>query len=258
MRRASQGLTIASAQGVSLTSLIKSALPALVLALSPLALSAQEAAPAQPMLPRVIQVVGEGRSTAAPDMARISLGVSHQAKTAGEAMDSMSAGMAAVLATLGEQGVAQNDIQTGQLMLEPAYNYNTPDGNPVMTGFIATQILDVRVRDIGRLGEVLDTVVRDGANRVNGVSFDLADPRPVTDEARRDAVADAAERAALYAEAAGVALGDVVAISEAAGYGPPLPMYDARGGAGAAAESVPVAPGSLSLTANVTVTYAIQ
>ncbi len=240
-----------------MNSLLKSALPALVLALSPLAISAQEAAPAQPMLPRIIQVVGEGRSTAAPDMARISLGVSHQAKTAGEAMDAMSAGMAAVLATLGEQGVAQNDIQTGQLMLEPAYNYNTPDGNPVMTGFIATQILDVRVRDIGRLGEVLDTVVRDGANRVNGVTFDVTDPKAVTDEARRDAVEDARARAELYAEAAGVGLGGLVSISESTVYTPPMPMYDARGGAEQAA-AVPIAPGEVSMVTNVTVTYAIE
>ncbi|TNC70860.1 SIMPL domain-containing protein [Rubellimicrobium roseum] len=227
-------------------------LPALLLVLPP-ALSAQEAAPA---VPRVIQVVGEGRATAAPDMARVSLGVSHQAATAGEAMAAMSEGTAAVLARLGTEGVSQVDIQTGQLMLEPSYNYNTPDGQPEMTGFIATQFLDVTIRDIGALGAVLDAVVADGANRINGISFDLTNPRPVTDEARRAAVDDARARAELYAEAAGVTLGDLVAISETGGFGPPMPMYDARGGA--AAESVPVAPGSLSLTASVSVTFAVE
>jgi uncharacterized protein YggE len=98
------------------------------------------------------------------------------------------------------------DIKTGQLMLEPSYNYNTPDGNPVMTGFIATQILDVNVRDIGQLGTVLDAVVTAGGNRVNGIMFDVSDPQLVTDEARRDAVADARGRAELYAEAADLAL----------------------------------------------------
>jgi uncharacterized protein YggE len=240
-----------------MSTILKAALPALFLATAPLALAAQEAAPAAPELPRVIQVVGEGRSTAAPDMARISLGVSQQAPTAGEAMDAMSTGMAAVLATLGAQGVAQNDIQTGQLMLEPAYNYNTPDGNPVMTGFIATQIVDVRVRDLGKLGEVLDAVVEGGANRVNGVTFDVTDPQAVSDEARRDAVDDARARAELYAEAAGVALGDLVSISESTIYTPPMPMYDARGGA-EQAMAVPIAPGELSMVTNVTVTYAIE
>ncbi len=238
-------------------SILKATLPALVLASLPLATPAQEVAPAAPALPRVIQVVGEGRATAAPDMARISLGVSHQAGTAGEAMDAMSQGMSAVLATLGEQGIAQNDIQTGQLMLEPSFNYNTPDGNPVMTGFIATQILDVTVRDLGALGDVLDTVIDGGANRVNGIYFDVSDPALVTDDARRDAVADAAERAALYAEAAGVALGDLVSISESTVYAPPTPLYDGRGGAEQAA-SVPIAPGQVSLVTSVTVTYAIE
>ncbi|WP_037283319.1 SIMPL domain-containing protein [Rubellimicrobium mesophilum] len=237
---------------------LKAALPALVLALAPFGALAQEAATATPpQLPRVIQVVGEGRAMAAPDMARISLGVSHQAKTAGEAMDAMSAGTEAVLGRLGAEGINQADIQTGQLMLEPAYNYNTPDGNPEMTGFIATQMLDVKVREIGHLGEVLDAVVEDGANRVNGVSFDVADPQAATDEARRDAVTDARARAELYAEAAGVGLGNLVSISESTVYSPPMPMYDARGGGVAEAAAVPVAPGQLSLTATVTVTYAI-
>ena len=237
---------------------LKAALPALVLALAPLgALAQEEAAAAPPQLPRVIQVVGEGRATAAPDMARISLGVSHQAKTAGEAMDAMSAGTGAVLGRLGTEGINQADIQTGQLMLEPAYNYNTPDGNPEMVGFIATQMLDVKVREIAVLGEVLDAVVENGANRVNGVSFDVADPQAATDDARRDAVADARARAELYADAAGVGLGDLVSISESTVYAPPMPMYDARGGEAAQAASVPIAPGQLSLTTTVTVTYSI-
>ena len=231
--------------------ILKAALAALILA--PLAALAQEA----PLLPRTIQVVGEGRANAAPDMARISLGVSQQAKTAGEAMDAMSAGTSAVLETLGEQGIAQVDIQTGQLVLEPAYDYNTPDGLPVMIGFIATQMLDVNVRDIAQLGGVLDAVVDDGANRVNGIAFDVSDPRAVTDEARRGAVEDARARAELYAEAAGVTLGEIVSISEATVYSPPIPMYDARGGAEQAA-AVPVAPGEVSLMTSVTVTYAIE
>lgn len=238
--------------------ILKAALPALILASAPLAALAQDAAQGAgvPALPRIIQVVGEGRANAAPDMARISLGVSQQAKTAGEAMDAMSAGMSAVLGTLGKQGIAQTDIQTGQLMLEPSYDYNTPDGNPIMNGFIATQILDVNVRDIGLLGTVLDAVVAGGANRVNGIAFDVSDPQAVTDEARRDAVADARARAELYADAADLPLGDLVSISESTVYTPPMPMYDARGGA-QEAMAVPVAPGEVSMMTSVTVTYAI-
>lgn len=238
-----------------MTPILKAPLAALALAAAPLSALAQDAVP--PPLPRVVEVVGEGRANAPPDMARISLGVSQQAKTAGEAMGAMSFGMAAVLGTLGEEGVAQVDIQTGQLMLEPSYDYNTPDGNPVMTGFIATQILEVNVRDIGRLGEVLDAVVEDGANRVNGIVFDVSDPKSVSDAARRAAVQDARARAELYADAAGLTLGAIVSISETTVYSPPIPMYDARGAA-QETMAVPVAPGEVSLMTSVTVTYAID
>ena len=223
---------------------------AAVLALLPLAVPAQEAP-----LPRTVAVTGEGRSAAKPDLARISLGVGHQADTAGEAMALMAGGMEAVLARLTQEGIAAADIRTGQLLLEPAWNYNTPDGNPVMTGFTASQIVDVTVRDLGRVGAVLDAVVQDGANRVNGVSFDLADPQAALDEARRDAVADARARAELYAEAAGVTLGGLVAIADTAGVAPG-PIYDARGGAEMAA-AVPVAPGEMTLVATVTMTWTI-
>lgn len=227
---------------------------AAVLALLPLAAPAQET-PSPSSLPRVLSVTGEGHATAKPDLARISLGVSHQAGTAAEAMAMMAEGMQAVLARLTQEGIASSDIRTGQLMLEPAWNYNTPDGNPVMTGFVATQLVDVTVRDLDRVGAVLDAVVQDGANRVNGVTFDLAEPREALDEARREAVADARARAELYAEAAGVTLGELISIAESGGFAP-LPMYDARGMA-AGAEAVPVAPGQMTLTASVAMTWAL-
>jgi uncharacterized protein YggE len=229
---------------------------AAVLALLPLQALAQDTAPpAAPALPRVLSVTGEGHATAKPDLARISLGVGHQAETAEAAMAMMAEGMQAVLARLAQEGIASSDVRTGQLMLEPAWNYNTPDGNPVMTGFVATQVVDVTVRDLDQVGGVLDAVVQDGANRVNGVMFDLAEPREALNEARRDAVADARARAEVYAEAAGVALGDLVSVSDTAAFAP-MPMFDARGGAEAAA-AVPVAPGQLTLTAVVTMTWAL-
>ncbi|MBP1805629.1 SIMPL domain-containing protein [Rubellimicrobium aerolatum] len=236
-------------------SILKAAVPALILAAAPLALLAQSAPP-PPSPIRTIQVVGEGRASAVPDMAHVSLGVSQQAPTAQAATQAMSEGTAAVLARLGTEGIPQADIQTGQLALDPAYDYDTPDGQPRMTGFVATQILEVTVRDLGALGGVLDAVVADGANRINGIGFDVAEPRALTDEARREAVADARARAELFAQAAGVTLGEVLAIGESGSYGPPMPMFD-RQAAPAAAGSVPVAPGSLRLSASVSVTYAI-
>lgn len=232
---------------------------ALRAALAALLLAAPSAAPAQEAGPRVIQVTGEGRSAAAPDLARVSLGVAHQAKTAGEAMDMMSEGVTAVLAVLEAQGIAPADVQTGQLLLEPAYDYNASysGSTPPLVGFVATQMLDVRVRDLASLGTLLDAVVTDGANRLNGVSFDVDDPEAALDEARRAAVADAADRAALYAEATGLGLGPIVSISEGGGVVQPFPLFAARDAA-EGAMAVPVAPGEVNLSAFVTITYAIQ
>lgn len=224
------------------------ALPLAALVLAPLAAHGQEAPP------RVITVTGEGRSDRKPDTAVVSLGVSEQAATAGEAMAAMATGMEAVLATLTEAGLSPADIQTGQLTLEAAYDYDSGSSVPPVTGYVATQVVDVRVREIGAVGGVLDAVTEGGANRINGIAFGLDDPAGALEEARGAAVADARLRAEFYAEAAGVTLGDLLQITEGAAFGGPQPLarFDA------AAESVPVAPGQVTTTALVTVTYAIE
>jgi uncharacterized protein YggE len=116
-------------------------------------------------------------------------------------------------------------------------------------------MVTVRVRALDALGAVLDGVVSDGANTLNGLGFGLAEDRPLMDEARRLAVADAAAKARLYAEAAGVTLGRVRSISEAGGYAPPMPLAMEAGYAKSA--DVPVAPGELSISASVAIVYEI-
>ncbi len=232
------------------------ALPVLALALFPLAAPAQEA-PSVPGAARVITVTGEGRSDRKPDMAVVSLGVSHQAPTAGEAMAMMAEGMTAVLATLTEAGVVPADVQTGQLTLEAAYNYDTGAAYPPVTGFIATQTVDVRVRDVGAVGPVLDAVTAEGANRVNGVFFLLADQAAALDEARTEAVEDARARAEFYANAAGVALGPLLHLSEGGAFDGPQPFYDQRLAQEAVAPT-PVAAGQVTINATVTMTFAVE
>ncbi len=231
-------------------------LPVVALAFLPLAASAQEG-PAAPGPARVITVTGEGRSDRKPDMAVVSLGVSHQAQTAGEAMAMMADGMTAVLATLTEAGVVPADVQTGQLTLEAAYNYDTGSSTPPVTGFIATQTVDVRVRDVGAVGPVLDAVTAEGANRVNGVFFALDDQAAALDEARTEAVADGRARAEFYAGAAGVTLGPLLQVAEGSAFGGPQPFYDGRLAQEAAAPT-PVAPGQVTVSATVTMTFAIE
>lgn len=205
---------------------------------------------------RRITVAGEGRVEAAPDMATITLGVTHEAKEARAAMRATSEAVARVLERLAAMGIAPRDLQTRQLSLNPVWSDSSVSGNNRrrITGFVASNMVMVRVRDLAALGGILDTVIEDGANDFNGLRFGLQDPAPLMDEARRRAVADAMDRAKLLAGAAGVALGPVLSIDEHGG-GTVAPMAEMamRMSAGAA----PVAAGELTLTATVSMVFAI-
>jgi hypothetical protein len=222
------------------------ALPALALAAA-LGLPAAAAPP----LPQ-ITVTGEGRVDRVPDLATISLGVTTQADSAAAAMAANSTGVAAVLASLAAAGIAERDIKTSGLSLNP--NWTGYDSSaPRIDGYTAANLVTVQVRAVDDLGRVLDAAVQDGANTLNGLTFGLADPGPAMDEARSLAVADARRRATLLAEAAGVKLGPILSISDSPGGGAPSPVYRME----AAAQPVPVAAGEVTLTASVTVTWAI-
>ena len=199
-----------------------------------------------------ITVTGRGEVAAAPDMATITLGVTSQARTAAEAMDKTSAATAAILKELEAAGIAARDMQTSDLSLDPVWSNRASNGAaPRIEGFTARNTLRVRVRDLDRLGAVLDDVLRVGANSFQGLSFGLQQPEPLADQARAEAVADAQRKAALMAEAAGMALGPVLSISEAGGAAPvPVMMEAARA-------AIPVAAGEVSQTATVTMVFAL-
>lgn len=212
------------------------------------------AAMAEAESPR-ISVTGNGSVESRPDMATISLGVTTQGGTAAEAMGRNSEELGRVLERLRASGVEDRDLQTSGLSLNPNWT-NASDGTaPTISGYVASNQLTIRVRALDRLGEILDASVKDGANTLNGVSFGLADPKPVEDEARKRAVADAAARAALLTSAAGVQLGQVISITEGGGFEPPMPMYRMDA---AMAAPVPVAEGEISTGATVTIVYAIN
>ncbi|MCC7320709.1 MAG: SIMPL domain-containing protein [Rubellimicrobium sp.] len=202
---------------------------------------------------RTITVTGTGEVARAPDMATISLGVRHEAATAREALDLMSAAMTPVLERLAAAGIAPADMQTGSLGLDPVFEY--PENHaPRVTGYTAWTGLSVRVRDLAQVGAILDAVVSDGANSLDGIAFGLADPAAALAEARIAAVADARARAELYAGAAGVELGGVLSIGEGGSSLPGPAMYDMR----AMSAAVPVAAGEVQVSAQVTVVYAID
>ncbi len=205
-------------------------------------------------LPPRITVTGTGEVSAAPDIALVSIGVTQEAEESRAALDAMNAATAAVLERMAAEGIAAADMQTGALQLYPLYNNSSLSSGNRIDGYRASTTIRVRVRDLATLGPVLDTVVSDGANTLSSLEFDIDDPDPLLDEARRAAVADARAAAELLAEAAGVDLGDVIELTDqSGGYSPgPVMMMEARSGG-----SVPVAEGEVTITANVTMVYRI-
>ena len=205
-----------------------------------------------------ITVTGQGMVPAAPDMATIMLGVTSQAKTAKAAMDDNSASLAAILAQLKAAGIEDRDVQTSGLSLNPQFDYNqSNDGTlPQILGYIATNNVTVRMRALAGLGAVLDSVIANGANTFNGLTFGLASPEPVMDAARKLAVTDARRKAELFAAAAGVRLGQVLTIAENGGYSEPQPMFRMAADS-AEGKAVPVASGEIGITATVTIEYEV-
>jgi uncharacterized protein len=202
-----------------------------------------------------ITVSGRGEVSAAPDKASVMLGVTTEAEEAAVAMRENSEAMAAVMARLTELGIAARDMQTSSLSLSPRWEAPRPtESAPRVTGFVASNMLTVEVRDLGALGGVLDAALGDGANTLGGLQFGIADDAELRHEARRAAVADAAARAGVLAGAAGVTLGPIEEIVEGGGFGGPMPRARMEM---AMADSVPVAPGELTIEVTVTMTWAI-
>jgi uncharacterized protein len=200
---------------------------------------------------RTITVTGEGIVQAAPDQATISLGVTTTDETAVDALAANSAAVAEVIAQLKAAGVAEGDLQTSNLSLNPNWsNYESVSGSAI-SGYTASNLLNVRVRDIDALGSILDAAVSDGANTMNGITFGLADPAPVMNEARAKAVADATARATVLVTAAGGTLGPIVSITESGVFAGPGPLFRE------ASADVPIENGEVGMTASVTVTFEI-
>lgn len=203
---------------------------------------------------RLITVSGEGRVDVAPDMALVTLGVTSEAKTTAAAMGETSEKMTALLAYLEGLGIDGPNVQTNQLSLHPRYDSRS-SGPAVISGYVATNTVSVRLLDLDQAGVVLDGVLESGANQFQGLQFTLQDDSAARDEARRRAVADARARAELYAEAAGVGLGPLMTLTEAGGHNPqPMVMMESamRGG-----DVMPIAEGELSIVAQVTMVYEI-
>lgn len=204
-------------------------------------------------VPATLTVTGTGSVAATPDLATIQLGVTTNAATAGAAMSANSTAVAAVIARLQAAGIAAKDYQTSSLSLNPNWVNNAAGTGSEINGYIATNLLTIKVRAIDQVGSVLDAAITDGANTLNALTFGLQNPRPVMDEARKQAVADALARATLIATAAGVKLGPVQSITEGGPTDMPGPMYKMATDA-----AVPVAAGEVDTSATVTMVFQIS
>ncbi len=203
---------------------------------------------------RQIVVNAVGSASAAPDMAMVRLGVTHEARTAAEAMRGASEVTAVVLANIAEAGIEDRDVQTSSLNLSPVWDRGNTSV-PQIRGYVVSTQLAVRVRALDTLGQFLDLVISDGANTLNGLSFAITDPAPLEDTARAEAVRLARAKAETLATAAGVTLGPVLSIREGGGSAGPQPLMR---GAMMDAAAVPVATGELDIRVGVTLVFAIE
>ena len=222
--------------------------------------AAQLAAPSvEPMMPAagtILDVTAEGRTSRVPDVATIRAGVVSQGASAAAALADNAGRMTRVLAALKGAGVGPRDIQTSTVSLQPQYRYadNQP---PVVTGYQATNSVAIRFRDVARAGAILDTLVAQGSNQIEGPTLSIDGPDAALDEARADAVKRAQARALLYARAAGLQVVRIVSIAESgqdAGGNPP-PVVFARA---MSAKATPVEAGERDVTVTVQVRFLLR
>lgn len=225
-------------------------------AAAPLAAQAVAPAPTPVIQGTRLDVVARGEVRRVPDLATISAGVVTQAPTAAQALANNAKAMERVMAGLKAAGIADRDVQTSSIGLDPQYRYgeNVP---PVITGYQARNTVSVRFRDVAKSGAILDALVKQGANQINGPTLGLANEDAALDEARTNAIQKARARAEIYAKALGMQVVRIAAVSESGDVsGPPMPMAFARQQSADAATKI--APGEQEIAVNVTVVFELR
>lgn len=202
-----------------------------------------------------ITVTGEGVIAVKPDIARVTLGVDVTNQSASAAQQDAAAKMDSVIAELKKQGIQEKDIQTVRFELAP--EYDRPNQTAVLRGYRVTNLVAVTVRDINKVGGLLDSVVASGATRLHGISFSVSDPAAAGAQGREQAVKSARGKAEQLAKLAGVTLGPAVAIEESVS-APEAPIEMVQRDVAMAAPATPVSPGTQEVRTIVRVTYSIK
>ncbi len=246
-----------------------------MLALAGLLLSTPQRAFAQTDSPitaeptRSVSVSGTGQSQVQPDMATITLGVETQAEGASAALTDNNQQMQSLMQALVENGVAEEDIQTQAVRLQPQYaqqessipqpsappSATVPAQNPI-TGYRAVNLVEVQVRDLTMLGDLIDAAVQAGSNQIQGIDFTVSDPQAMLSQAREAAWRDAQQKAEELATLAGVTLGPVLTMSEFSQT--PLPAIQDNLSMSASANSVPIQPGTQQIQINLQVVWSLE
>jgi uncharacterized protein YggE len=217
-------------------------------------LAADPASPAE----HTVSVAGTGRVILSPDTADLRLGVLATAKTVKEARATAASAMTAVLASLQKLGIADRDIQTTVLSLQPVYDYPSTGKAPILTGYNLSNTVAVTIRDLAKLADAIDGALASGATSLDSVSFRVDDQTAAEKQARESAMADAKAKASTLAAAAGVSITGIQSISETVA--PiPYPIYYGYAEAGAARDvQTPVMPGTSEVSVSVSVVFVIS
>lgn len=207
-----------------------------------------------------ITLSATGEVDAKPDLALASLSVMTEGKDPKTVQDQNSAKINKVTEYLKASGTAEDDIKTQNYNLYPRYDY--PEGAQVLSGYTLYQSVVIKMRDLGKVGDIMKGVVENGANTINSLNFTIDDPNDLKQEARKQALENAKAKAEELAKVAGLSLGKVRSFSEGETGLPPMPMYDyayersmGAGGGGAAPD---IQPGSTTVTATVYVTFELK
>jgi len=221
----------------------------------------------KPLL-RTISVTGHGKISVPPNIANVSVGVVNQARTAQEALSANNESMTALLKVLEQGGVAARDIQTSMINIQPMYGQQYegqpirppgPQSPPKIVGYQVQNSVRITARDLTKLGTLLDAIVGAGANQVNGISFRIDNPETHLNQARKEAMADAANKANLLAGEAGMVVSLPVSIRDEADSSTfPIPLPVGPGAMAAPATVMPVSPGEQELSLTVQVVYELK
>ena len=217
-----------------------------------------EAQGVSPTSERYIRVSGSGEVAVVPDIAYINIGVHSEAEDVSSALEANNTQATELTEALKAEGIEAKDIQTTNFNVYPQTRYDNM-GQPVGTSYVVDNTVYITVRDLTKLGKLLDSAISAGANNIYGISFDIADKETVLAQARELAIKDAEAKAQSVAEVAGVTLGQILSIDVSTPtYNQPYFGYGMGGGASRVETSVPVSAGQIVVSYTATLNYAIE